>query len=141
MERRRQANRSTICKGEIILLVNPIKYRVACFRKEGSVGVGVERYRVEDGQNVIEFIGSYNIGNASRQDTVRFYIREILKQQEPDEEVLIRIADHHLRNKREWLTIHPKRVKFNIEPTGKFKTCQMMAADACIRGFSITENL
>jgi hypothetical protein len=123
------------------MLDNPIKYRVACFRKDGTVGVGVERYRLEDDKPVIEFIGSYNIGNASRQETVRFYVREILNQQGPDEEVLIRIADHHLRNKREWLTIYPERVKFNIEPTGRFKTCQMMAADACIRGTSITENL
>jgi hypothetical protein len=123
------------------MLENPIKYRVACFRKDGTVGVGIERYRVEDGHTVIEFIGSYSIGDSSRQDTVRFYVREILNQHGPDEEVLIRIADHHLRNKREWLTIYPKRVNFNIEPSGKFKTCQMMAADACIRGFSITENL
>ncbi|EKN66037.1 hypothetical protein BABA_17377 [Neobacillus bataviensis LMG 21833] len=123
------------------MLENPVKYRVACFRQDGTVGVGIERYRVENGKPVIEFIGSYNIGAASRQETVRFYVREILNQHGADGDVLVRIADHHLRNKREWLTIYPERVKFNIEPTGRFKTCQMMAADACIRGTSITENL
>jgi ABC-type Fe3+/spermidine/putrescine transport system ATPase subunit len=122
------------------MLDNPLKYRVACFRKGRTVGVGIERYRVESDQAVIEFIGSYNIGDASRQETVRFYVREILNQHGTDKAVLIRIADHYLRNKREWLSIYPERVRFNIEPSGRFKTCQMMAADACIRGFSITEN-
>jgi hypothetical protein len=120
---------------------NPIKYRVACLRKDGIVGVGIERYRVEDGKSVIEYIGSFHIGNSSRQDTVRFYVREILGQHGQNEAVLIRIANPHLRYKREWLSIYPERVKFNIETSGKFKTCQMLAADACFRGFSITENL
>jgi hypothetical protein len=123
------------------MLDNPFKYKVACFRKDGTVGVGIERYRVENYQAVIEFIGSYNIGDSSRQDTVRFYVSEILKQHGPDDAVLIRIADPQLRYKREWLAIYPERIKFNIEPSGKFKTCQMLAADACFRGFTITENL
>jgi hypothetical protein len=124
------------------MLENPVKYRVACFRKDGNVGVGVERYHVENGEAVIEFIGSYAIGDSSRQDTVRFYVREILNQHGPDESVLIRIADNNLRNKqREWLSIYPSRVGFSIEPSGKFKSCQMLAAGACFRGFNITENL
>jgi hypothetical protein len=123
------------------MLDNPIKYRVSCFRKDEAVGVGIERYRIENDQAVIEYIGSFHIGNASRKETVKFYVNEILNQHGPDESVLIRIADNNLRNKqREWLSIYP-RVNFNIEPSGRFKTCQMMAADACFRGFSITENL
>jgi hypothetical protein len=123
------------------MLDNSFNYKVACFKKDGTVGVGIERYRLENDRTVIEFIGSYHIGDASRQDAVRFYVSEILKLHGPDDAVEIRIADNNLRNKREWLTIYPKRVKFSIEPSGRFKTCQMMAADACFRGFSITEKL
>jgi hypothetical protein len=123
------------------VLDNPFKYRVACFKKDEAVGVGIERYRIENDQAVTEYIGSFHIGNASRKETVKFYVNEIINQHGPDDALLIRIADNNLRNKQEWLADCPDRVKFNIESSGKFKTCQMMAADACIRGFSINENL
>lgn len=121
------------------------KYKVSIAKLDGQIGVGIEQYiNGENGHPEIIFIGSYFIGNASRQDVVRFYVKEIIKRHNNDVDISIRIHDKHLYWKRRWLTIYSENITFKIERNdNKFKTCQILAFDALkeSRKNTITEEL
>jgi len=116
------------------------RFKVSIHKEAGVTGVGIERYRTENGQGVVEFIMSYYLGASSRQDAVRSYIREIQKQLEPGEPALIRIGDPNLYGK-DWLSIYPKHIRFSIEHKTRFKTCRALAEDAVRRKSSVMEEL
>ena len=117
------------------------RVRVAPFRKDGITGVGVEIYRGEEKNLVLEFIGSYYFGECSRQETVQAYVREILKQLEDDEEAIIVICDDYLRYKMAWIRIYPNRLMFRFKRNRPYESCYMLAQDAWHRKSTITEEL
>lgn len=121
------------------------KYKVSIAKQNEEIGVGIEQYiNGENGHPKIIFIGSYFIEHASRQDAVRFYVREIMKRHENEVDISIRIHDKYLYWKRRWLTIYSENITFKIERNdNKFKTCQMLAFDAIREGRknTITEEL
>lgn len=118
---------------------SPAIYKVAISRQNRETGVGIEQLVEVDGKMKVVFIGSYFIGEASRQETVRFYCREIMKRHEPGEEILIGIGDPMLSHKRKWLQIYPENIKLLRQAPSKFKTCSMLAFDAGVRRNTITE--
>lgn len=117
-------------------------YRVVMNKENQEVGVGIEQIiECTNGRPKIVFISSCYLGKCSRQETFRAYVREIINRHDRDSQILIKIADPTLRNKREWLSIYSDRITFKILPSTKFASCRLLAADALNRKTTISEQL